>query len=78
MIDFMKWIMGILTWLWNMSLGKLYEEKSCKFSYLNGKEILKMFDQIKPIINKILDLVEEIKYEMLKKSVCENQDLIDG
>lgn len=25
-----------------------------------------MFDQIKPIINKILDLVEEIKYEMLK------------
>ena len=36
-----------------------------------------MFDEIKPIINKILDLVEEIKNEMLKNSVYENQDLIE-
>jgi len=58
-------------------LGKLYEEKGYKFSHLNGEELLVMFDEIKPIINKILDLVEEIKNEMLKKSVYENLDLIE-
>jgi len=40
---------------------------------LNGEELLEIFDQIAPIIESILDLVEEIKYAMLRNTVYENQ-----
>lgn len=62
----------------NYVLENLEEEKSEKFEYLNGEELLNNFDQIKPIIASILDLVEEIKYEMLKRTVYENQEKIDA
>jgi len=62
----------------NYVLENLEEEKVDKFGHLNGEELLEVFDQIKPIIESILDLVEEIKYKMLKKTVYENQELIEG
>ncbi|MDL0420940.1 hypothetical protein P5F75_15190 [Caldifermentibacillus hisashii] len=61
----------------NYVLGNLEEEKAEKFEHLNGEELLNNFDQIKPIIESILDLVEEIKYEMLKRTVYENQEQIE-
>lgn len=47
-----------------------------KFSDLNdhGQEILNLFDTIKPKLNEVLELVEEIKFEMLKRTILENQD----
>lgn len=59
-------------------LQELYEEKDAKFSHLNfrGEELLKKFKEIEPKIESVVDLVEEIKVEMLKNTVYENEDKI--
>ncbi|HDR7782836.1 TPA: hypothetical protein QCY04_003134 [Bacillus wiedmannii] len=57
-------------------LAELHEEQDSKFGHLNGDTLLAIFDQIKPTIDNILFLVEVIKYEMLKNTVYENQDVI--
>lgn len=57
-------------------MDELHDEKEDKFDHLNGDQLLKQFDQIKPVIENILKLVDEIKYEMLKNTVYENQSLI--
>jgi len=57
----------------NAVLIELEDEKESYFDHLNGEELLEIFDQIAPIIESILDLVEEIKYAMLRNTVYENQ-----
>ncbi|PEV29228.1 hypothetical protein [Bacillus thuringiensis] len=57
-------------------LAELHEEQDSKFGHLNGEKLLESFEQINPTIANILSLVEEIKYEMLKNTVYENQKII--
>ncbi|MDC3424562.1 hypothetical protein NC797_08570 [Aquibacillus sp. 3ASR75-11] len=59
-------------------LQELHEEQDLKFRHLNfrGEELLKEFIEIEPKIENVLELVEEIKYEMLNNTVYENVDEI--
>lgn len=61
----------------NIVLNELQGDKDDKFSHLNGEELLVMFDQIEPVVENILDLIEEIKHIMLRETIYENLELIE-
>ncbi len=61
----------------NTVLKELDADKDDKFHHLNGEELLVMFDQIEPIVENILKLIEEIKHIMLKNTIYENLNLIE-
>lgn len=59
-------------------MQKVHEEMEVKFGHLDqkGKELLINFEQIKMKIELIVELIEEIKYEMIKNTVYENLNLV--
>ncbi|MDO6657390.1 hypothetical protein [Anaerobacillus sp. 1_MG-2023] len=62
----------------NEVLFEMNDKKDSEYSHLNGDRLLKRFNQIEPTIDKIIELIDEIKYEMLKNTVYENQDIIES
>ncbi|MEC5272092.1 MULTISPECIES: phospholipase D-like domain-containing protein [Bacillaceae] len=62
-----------------IATSQAYGYKQERFGHLNSEsdELIKTFDSIAIIISGIAELIEEIKFEMLKVTVYENEEIIN-